>query len=71
MLRSVGQAERLGDAAAQVIAHGALDAALGERGPPWWTDGVPDLNRTMAKNGCCAEWYEGLSPGSVEISPQG
>ena len=24
--------------------------ALGERGPVWWGDGSPDLNRHMAKN---------------------
>jgi hypothetical protein len=24
--------------------------ALGERGPVWWDDGSPDLNRHMAKN---------------------
>ncbi|WP_425351862.1 hypothetical protein [Rhizobium anhuiense] len=30
----------------------AVDAAkigLGERGPVWWTDGAPDLNRHLAK----------------------
>lgn len=24
--------------------------ALGERGPVWWTDGAPDLNRRLLKN---------------------
>ena len=24
--------------------------ALGERGPVWWTDGAPDLNRRLVKN---------------------
>ena len=34
-------------------ARHAVDAAkiaLGERGPVWWTDGAPDLNRYMARN---------------------
>ena len=32
--------------------------ALGERGPPWWTDGAMDLNRHMIKNTPYAQWYE-------------
>lgn len=35
--------------------------ALGERGPVWWSDGAPDLNRHMARNTPYAEWYAGLS----------
>lgn len=31
--------------------------ALGERGPVWWTDGAPDLNRRMVKNSPYADWY--------------
>jgi hypothetical protein len=31
--------------------------ALGERGPAWWDDGSPDLNRHMAKNTDYADWY--------------
>jgi hypothetical protein len=31
--------------------------ALGERGPVWWNDGSPDLNRHMAKNTTYAKWY--------------
>ena len=34
----------------------AAKHALGERGPVWWTDGAPDLNRTLAKNSPYAEW---------------
>ncbi len=34
--------------------------ALGERGPVWWLDGAPDLNRHMAKNTGYAEWFAGL-----------
>lgn len=33
---------------------------LGERGPVWWTDGKPDLNRHLVKNTDYAEWYESL-----------
>lgn len=35
--------------------------ALGERGPVWWDDGSPDLNRHMAKNTPYAEWYSRLA----------
>lgn len=35
--------------------------ALGERGPVWWTDGAPDLNRRMAKNTPYAAWFAALS----------
>lgn len=34
--------------------------ALGERGPVWWTDGTPDLNRHMARNTPYAGWFNGL-----------
>jgi hypothetical protein len=34
--------------------------ALGERGPVWWTDGEPDLNRHLVKNTPYATWYATL-----------
>lgn len=34
--------------------------ALGERGPVWWTDGAPDLNRHLARNTPYADWFAGL-----------
>jgi hypothetical protein len=34
----------------------AAKVALGERGPVWWTDGAPDLNRQMARNTPYAAW---------------
>lgn len=40
----------------------AAKIALGERGPVWWTDGAPDLNRHMARNTVYAEWYGDQSP---------
>jgi hypothetical protein len=47
-------------------ARAAVDAAkraLGERGPPWWTDGAPDYNRRLARNTPYAAWFAGLDPG--------
>ena len=58
--RDVGKARRQGDAAGLEIAHEAVDAAkvaLGERGPVWWADGAPDVNRKMALNTPYAAWY--------------
>lgn len=34
--------------------------ALGERGPVWWEDSEPDLNRHLAKNTPYAAWFAGL-----------
>lgn len=54
------------DPEARAAARAAVDAAkhaLGERGPPWWTDGAPDYNRHMARNTPYADWYAGLSDG--------
>jgi hypothetical protein len=51
--RAVQEAKSSGDFAAEAAAHNAVDVAkraLGERGPVWWKDGSPDLNRHMAKN---------------------
>lgn len=61
--RAVGLAKRRGDGDGERAARKAVDAAkraLGERGPPWWTDGAPDLNRRLAKNTPYATWYEQL-----------
>ncbi|WP_430649589.1 hypothetical protein [Bradyrhizobium murdochi] len=35
--------------------------ALSERGPVWWDDGSPDLNRRMAKYTLHADWYAKLT----------
>lgn len=64
--RAVATARRSDDASAEDEAHAAVDAAkhaLGERGPVWWDDGSPDLNRHMARTTPYAEWFEGLSTG--------
>lgn len=34
--------------------------ALGERGPPWWTDGAPDYNQHLVANTPYATWYATL-----------
>ena len=34
---------------------------LGERGPVWWSDGSPDLNRRMVRNTPYADWFAGFS----------
>lgn len=61
--RAVGAAKRNGDRAAATAAHEAVDRAkiaLGERGPVWWDDGAPDLNRHLARTGPYAQWYARL-----------
>ncbi|MFC7051245.1 hypothetical protein ACFQI3_00915 [Hansschlegelia quercus] len=53
-----------GDEAALQAARARVDAAkvaLGERGPVWWTDGAPDMNRKMAQNTPYAGWYAKLT----------
>ena len=61
--RAVGSAKRSGDSAAEQAAHDAVGIAkraLGERGPVWWDDGAPDLNRHMARATPYADWYAAL-----------
>ncbi|MET0323367.1 MAG: hypothetical protein ABW069_21820 [Duganella sp.] len=62
--RQVGAALKAGDAEAERKARAAVDQAkhaLGERGPVWWTDGAPDLNRHMVKNTPYAAWFAALA----------
>lgn len=42
--------------AARARVH-AAKTALGERGPVWWTDGAPDLNRRLVKGTCYEDWW--------------
>lgn len=59
--REVAAAKRAQDAQRLARARAEVNAAkvaLGERGPVWWTDGAPDLNRRLAKNTPYAAWYE-------------
>lgn len=61
--RAVRVARRNENHAAQTVAHEAVDrakVALGERGPIWWDDGAPDLNRHLARTGPYADWYASL-----------
>ena len=71
-VKAAKQAERDGDpgsAEALTTARAAVDAAkggLGERGPVWWRDGAPDLNRHLVRTTPYAAWYAGLSDGEPE-----
>ncbi|MGN2244797.1 hypothetical protein ACFWZU_14970 [Frateuria sp. GZRR33] len=59
--RAVGAARRSQDADALALAGKAVDeakVALGERGPVWWSDGAPDLNRHLVKNTPYAAWFK-------------
>jgi hypothetical protein len=61
--RAVRSAKLAGDQTAEAAAHHAVDVVkrkLGERGPAWWTDGAPDLNRHMVKGTPYAAWFSSL-----------
>lgn len=61
--RDVGAALKARDGKAERAARKAVDEAkrgLGERGPVWWTDGAPDLNRRMVANTPYADWFAAL-----------
>lgn len=58
--RAVGVALKAKDEDAVAEARRAVDRtkrALGERGPAWWSDGAPDLNRRMVRNTAYADWF--------------
>lgn len=64
--RDVGAGLRSGDKPVTAKARARVDAAkraLGERGPPWWDDGAPDLNRYLVGNTDYADWFETLDDG--------
>ncbi len=59
-----------GDAEAREVARQSIDTAkhaLGERGPVWWTDGAPDLNRHMAHGTAYAAWFAALAPAEPPV----
>lgn len=61
--RQVGAALKARDADAVRAARAAVDTAkraLGERGPVWWTDGAPDLNRHLVAGTPYAAWHAAL-----------
>jgi hypothetical protein len=58
--RTVQAALKSGKPEALALARKAVDdvkIALGERGPVWWNDGAPDLNRHKVKDSPYADWY--------------
>ena len=58
--RSIATARQGGDERAEAAARREVQAtkvALGERGPVWWGDGAPDLNRHMVANTPYADWF--------------
>nr|WP_244552376.1 hypothetical protein [Allosphingosinicella indica] len=64
--RAVGAARRNGDPEQERTARAAVDEAkisLGERGPVWWSDGAPDLNRRLIGGTPYADWYAGHRDG--------
>lgn len=61
--RMVALARRAEDPAGLEAARLAVDGAkraLGERGPVWWDDGSPDVNRHMARKSPYADWFAAL-----------
>jgi hypothetical protein len=57
--RAVKAAQTSGKVEELALARKAVDRAkiaLGERGPVWWTDGAPDLNRHKVTGTPYAEW---------------
>ena len=61
--RAKGIAMRAGDEDGRERARQQVDTtkiALGERGPVWWTDGAPDMNRHLVKNTPYAAWFAAL-----------
>jgi hypothetical protein len=58
--RAVRDTRRAGDPDGERAARAAVHAAkvaLGERGPVWWDDGAPDLNRRLARTTPYAAWW--------------
>lgn len=71
-VKDAKRAERQGEAGAieaLAVARGDVNdakVALGERGPVWWRDGAPDLNRYLVRTTPYAEWFAALSGGEPE-----
>jgi hypothetical protein len=71
--REVRSAKECAHHEAEGAAHKAVDEikrALGERGPVWWDDGSPDLNRFMAKNTPYSDWYAKIRRSPYGESPR-
>jgi hypothetical protein len=55
MIRSVrNEAKALAETRSRVD---AAKRALGERGPVWWSDGAPDLNRKLVEKTPYQAWW--------------
>lgn len=68
--RAVRDAKRGGgDLAAARARVDAAKHGLGERGPPWWSDGAPDYNRRMVANTPYAAWFDGGPDGPRRDRP--
>lgn len=64
--RGVRDARRSANGRAEAAARQTVDEvkrALGERGPAWWNDGAPDLNRQMARNTPYSDWFATIGSG--------
>ena len=55
--RGVGAAKNDAEVRAARACVDSAKVALGERGPVWWHDGAPDLNRHAVKNTPYAGWW--------------
>jgi hypothetical protein len=58
--RAIKAARATGNETAEAAAREAVNrakVALGERGPVWWSDGAPDLNRHMVHTTPYADWF--------------
>lgn len=60
-----GNPERLAEARARVD---AAKRGLGERGPVWWDDGAPDLNRRMVAGTVYAGWWNRMKVDQANFS---
>ena len=67
--RSIKEARSVDDVDSPRSARKAVNAAkaaLGERGPVWWSDGASDLTRHLVKNTPYAAWYSGTALAAEE-----
>ncbi len=67
---AVAGAERTGDDEALRVARRQVQAVkegLGERGPVWWTDEVPDYNRRRVENTPYSDWYASLQTHDLSL----
>ena len=66
--RAVQSALRTDDNAGLSAARAEVNSAkvsLGERGPPWWTDGAPDYNQQMARNTPYSDWLAEIDQDAI------